>query len=157
NTRFARGMRAGRWLFASGLAGTDYATGLAPEVERAWHPWNGPPPAKREAERLYRNLAEILAAGGAGMTDVVRLDQDYASGDAVHPYHEARTAAFKGRIPPSTSVLQQRFLRQGQQVEALAMAALPSPGFKAEHKSFEPGYAIHHTSGYSPGLAAGDF
>jgi enamine deaminase RidA (YjgF/YER057c/UK114 family) len=37
------------------------------------------------------------------------------------------------------------------------MAAIPDAGFQAEHQSFTPSYKIHHTSGYSPGLSAGDF
>ncbi len=75
--RFARGVRAGNWLFATGLSGTDFVNGLAPEMVRAAHPLNGPPQAKREAQRLFRNLQEVLAAGGAGLADIVRLDQYY--------------------------------------------------------------------------------
>src|SRR5262249_32917539 len=41
NARLARGMRAGRWLFATGQSGTDYVNGLAPEVVQAEHPLNG--------------------------------------------------------------------------------------------------------------------
>ena len=155
--RFARGVRAGRWIFATGVSGTDFVSGLAPEVTRTAHPLNGPPPAKREAQRLYSNLREVLAAGGASFGDVVRLDQYYTTPDAVPPYHEVRTAAFDKRIPPSTSVLQQRFLRTGQQIEALAIAAVPGPGFRAEHLAFAPSYAIAASSGYSPALACGDF
>jgi enamine deaminase RidA (YjgF/YER057c/UK114 family) len=155
--RLARGVRAGRWVFAAGLSGTDFVSGLAPDVVQAAHPLDGPPPAKREAARLYRNLAEVLAAGGASLADVVRLDQYYTTPDAVPPYHEVRTAAFDRRVPPSTSVLQQRFLYAGQQIEALAIAAVPGPGFRAEHMSFTPGYAIAASSGYSPALACGDF
>lgn len=155
--RFARGMRAGRWIFATGLAGTDHVNGLAPEVVQAGHPLNDMPPAKRKSRRLYDNLGEVLSAGGAGFGDVVRLDQYYTGPAAVPPYHEIRRDAFAGRIPPSTSVLQQRFLRTGQAIEAAAIAAIPGPGFRAEHFAFTPGYAIAASSGYSPALAAGDF
>lgn len=126
-------------------------------MAQAAHPLNGPPPAKREAQRLYGNLQEVLAAGGADFGDVVRLDQYYTTPDAVPPYHETRTAAFQRRIPPSTSILQQRFLRTGQQIEALAIAAVPGPDFRAEHLAFAPSYAIASSSGYSPALACGDF
>ena len=34
----ARGIRAGRWIFATGRAATEYINGLAPEVVRAEHP-----------------------------------------------------------------------------------------------------------------------
>ncbi len=155
--RHAGGVRAGNWVFATGLAGTDGAAGLAPEVIQASPPLTGPPPAKREAQRLFRNLEAVLKAAGAGFADVVRLDQYYTDPGAVPPYHEVRTAAFARRIPPSTSVLQQRFLRAGQQIEALAIAAVPGPGFAAEHLAFAPSYAIAGSSGYSPALACGDF
>jgi enamine deaminase RidA (YjgF/YER057c/UK114 family) len=155
--RFARGVRAGQWVFATGLAGTDYVSGLAPEVVGAAHPANGKPPAKRESERLYRNLEDVLAAAGIGFADVVRLDQYYTAPAAVPPYHEIRRARFEGRIPPSTSILEQRFLRTGQQIEAHAIAAIPAPGFRAAHLAFTPSYAITHSSGYSPALACGPF
>jgi len=155
--RFARGIRAGRWIFATGLAGTDYVNGMAPDVVRTGHPLNGAPPAKREAQRLFRNLAEILAAGGSDFADVVRLDQYYTGPESVPPYHETRKANFESGVPPSTSVLQQRFLRTGQTIEAAAIAAIPSPGFRVEHFSFTPGYAIAPSSGYSPALSVGDF
>jgi enamine deaminase RidA (YjgF/YER057c/UK114 family) len=155
--RYARGIRAGSWIFATGLAGTDHVSGLAPEVLRAGHPLNGPPQAKRESQRLYRNLAEVLDAGGAGFGDVARLDQYYTTPRAVPPYHEVRRHHFAGRIPPSTSILAQRFLRAGQQIEAHAVAAIPGAGVRVEHLAFRPNYAITATSGYSPALACGDF
>ena len=39
--RLARGIRAGRWVFATGQSGTDYVNGLAPEVVQAERPLNG--------------------------------------------------------------------------------------------------------------------
>ena len=157
DARLARGVRAGRWLFATGQSGTDYVSGIAPEVTQADHPLNGEPPAKREARRLFRNVEEVLAQGGAGFPDVVRIDQSYTSAAAVDPYHEVRREVFKGRIPPSTSNLHQRLALSGQSIEAHVMAAVPGANFKTEHQSFTPSYKIHHSSGYSPGLAAGDF
>ncbi|WP_137176482.1 RidA family protein [Roseomonas sp. AR75] len=155
--RFARGMRAGDWVFATGLAGTDYANGLAPEVVQADHPLDGEPKAMRESRRLFANAAEILAAGGCGFPDVVRIDQYYTRPEAVDPYHAVRRETFAGRIPPSTSNLHQRFARTGQELEVQVMAAVPRDGRRAEHLAFRPSYDIHHTSGYSPGLAYGDF
>jgi enamine deaminase RidA (YjgF/YER057c/UK114 family) len=155
--RFARGMRAGRWLFATGLSGTDYAHGMAPEVLQAQHPLNGVSQAKRESRRLFGNLQEVLAQAGAGFPDVVRIDQYYVGAHAVDPYHEVRREVFQGRIPPSTSNLHQRLALTGQMIEVQAMAAVPGSGLEVEHQSFQPSYRIHHSSGYSPGLRAGDF
>ena len=110
--RLARGIRAGRWLFASGQAATDYANGIAPDVVQAEHPLNGESIYKRESRRIYGNVKDVLAAAGAGVADVVRVDQYYTTERAMHPYHEVRHEIFGSRIPPSTSNLHQRFSRE---------------------------------------------
>src|SRR4029079_4429734 len=79
DARLARGIRAGRWVFATGQAGTDYVNGLAPNVVRAERPLNGESHYKREARRIYRNAKEVLAKVGAGIPDVVRVDQYYTT------------------------------------------------------------------------------
>ena len=109
SARLARGMRAGRWVFATGQAGTDYVNGLAPEVIAAEHPLNGVTHSKREARHLYANVKEVLAEVGSGIPNVVRVDQYYTTERAMHPYHEVRHEVFGKRIPPSTSNLHQRF------------------------------------------------
>jgi len=157
NIKLARGVKAGPWIFATGQCGTDYTSGLAPEVRGDGHPLNGEPPCKREARRLYRNVEEVLKAGGASLPDVVRVDQYYTGAHAVDPYHEVRREVFNGRIPPSTSNLHQRFARTGQTIELQVMAVAPGMGLTVEHQSFTPSYKIHHSSGYSPSLRAGDF
>jgi enamine deaminase RidA (YjgF/YER057c/UK114 family) len=154
---FARGVRAGRWLFATGQSGTDYVSALAPEVVRAEHPLNGETQSKRETRRIYHNVEEVLAAAGAGFADVVRVDQYYTSPRALHPYHEVRHEVFNGQIPPSTSNLHQRFARVDQSIELHVMAAVPGAGLAVKHETFVPSYKIHTLSGYSPALSAGDF
>jgi 2-iminobutanoate/2-iminopropanoate deaminase len=52
---------AGGWIFVSALFGADPTT----HAIRA--------DARAEAEQLFANLAAILAAAGAGLTDVVRV------------------------------------------------------------------------------------
>jgi len=155
--RFARGIRAGRFCFATGLSGTDYVNGLAPDVANPGHPLNGPPLSKRESSRLYRNLGEILSETGLNFANVVRVDQYYTIASAVSPYHDVRREVFGADIPPSTSNLHRRFLRTGQTVEVQAIAYAPAPGDAVRHLDFRPTYDIHPLSGYSPALAAGDF
>jgi len=157
SARLARGIRAGRWLFASGQAGTDYVNGLAPDVEQPDRPLNGESQYKREARRLYRNVSEVLATVGATTADVVRVDQYYTTERAMHPYHEVRHDVFGKNIPPSTSNLHQRFSRTGQTIEIQIMAAVPGAGLKPKHLTFKPSYDISPVSGYSPALTAGDF
>ena len=155
--RLARGIRAGRWLFATGQAATDHVHGIAPEVLQSGHPFDGPSQAHREARRLFRNVDEVLVAGGSNAANVVRVDQYYTSPDVVPAYHETRKEYFKGKIPPSTSNLHRRFARAQQSMEVQVMAAVPSPDFGARHEASAGTYTIHASSGYSPALSAGDF
>jgi enamine deaminase RidA (YjgF/YER057c/UK114 family) len=155
--RLARGIRAGRWLFATGQAATDYVHGIAPEVLQSGHPFDGPSKAHREARRLFQNVDEVLVAGGSNAANVVRIDQYYTSPDVVAAYHETRREYFEGKIPPSTSNLHRRFARAQQSMEVQVMAAVPSPDFGARHEAGAGIYPIHASSGYSPALSAGDF
>ena len=156
--RLARGIRAGRWVFATGQAATDYVNGLAPDVAQTGNPLNGESRYKREARRIYRNVTEVLAEAGAGLSDVVRVDQYYTAQRAMHPYHQVRHEVFGSKIPPSTSNLHQRLSRTGQTTEIQIIAAVPGEGFRAKHETFRSkGFSIPQVSGYSPALSAGDF
>ncbi len=154
--QWARGIRAGRWVFATGQCGTDYAHAMAPEVLQSGHPFDGPSPSHREAKRIFQNVAEVLAAGGSRPEDVVRIDQFYTSPDVVDGYHQTRREFFNGQIPPSTSNLHRRFARTGQTMEVQVMAAVTDADFQVQHGK-KGAYKIHASSGYSPSLSAGDF
>jgi len=54
-------VEAGGWIYVSALFGADPKTGRIPQDARA------------EAERMFANLEAILAAAGAGLTDVVKV------------------------------------------------------------------------------------
>lgn len=155
--RLARGILAGRWLFASGQAATDYLNGTATEVLQAHHPLDGESVYKRESRRIYANVKEVLATAGTGIGDVVRVDQYYTTERAMHPYHEVRHEIFGSKIPPSTSNLHQRFSRADQSIEIQVLAVVPGSGTTVKHESFRPSYDISSVSGYSPALSAGDF
>ena len=155
--QLARGIRAGRWVFATGQAATDYVNGLAPDVVQAERPLSGLSKYKREARRVYDNVKEVLAEVGANIADVVRVDQYYTSERAMHPYHEVRHEVFGRQIPPSTSNLHRKFSRIGQTIEIQIMAAVPGFGIEVRHETFKPSYDISPVSGYSPALSAGDF
>ena len=157
NIRYAPGVRAGRWVFATGHKGTaDFASGMAPEVSDESAPRYGLPKHKKEARRVFANLAKVLKAGGADPRHVVRLDQYYTGGHVVPAYHEVRREFFAGHIPPSTSNLHQKFLLAGQDMEVQLIAAVPAKGFEAvQHRPAN--LPVHATSGYSPVLTCGDY
>jgi enamine deaminase RidA (YjgF/YER057c/UK114 family) len=154
--RYAPGVRGGRWVFATGQKGTAaFDEGLAPDVADASAPLAGEPRCTKEARHLFAGVDRVLAAGGSDRRHVVRIDQYYTHPQAVDPYHEVRKAFFAGQIPPSTSNLHQRFLLPGQAIEVQAMAAVPGRGVQVEQLRPQ-GMHVHHTSGYSPVLTAGD-
>ena len=153
----ARGVRAGRWVFATGLNGAVPGVGLPPGVTGGRNPLAGEPPCKREARALFANAREVLDAAGLSFADCVRIDQYYVGAHAVDPYHEVRREIFGGRIPPSTSNLHRAMAYSGQTQEVQLVAAVPAGDFRAEHLEIATSWSIHASSGYSPALAAGEF
>lgn len=63
---YSQAIVAGGFIFCSGMAGIDPATGSAPEGIEA------------QTEQALRNLAAVLAAAGASMDDVVKTTIFYA-------------------------------------------------------------------------------
>jgi enamine deaminase RidA (YjgF/YER057c/UK114 family) len=155
--RYAPGVRAGHWVFATGHKGTAEFTGrMAPEVVDGAAPRHGAPKHKKEARRIFANLDAVLLAGGAERSQALRIDQYYASARAVDPYHEVRREFFAGSIPPSTSNLHQRFLLPGQDIEVQLIAAVADAGFEPlQHRPND--LPVHASSGYSPVVTCGDF
>ncbi len=154
--QFARGMRAGRWVFATGLMAQDFVAGLAPDVLAERMPHGGRPKREREAKRIFENLDAVLKAAGTNHSNLVRTDQYYTTVKAVPPYQQVRREHLQGRIPPSTSIAQRALLLPGADMNVQAMGIIPGPGFEVthhRHKELEG----RPTSGYSAALTAGDF
>ncbi len=154
--KFAQGMKAGRWVFATGLMAQDFVNGIAPDVLAEATPHAGLPKREKEARRIFENLDAILRAGGTERSHLVRTDQYYTTVKAVPPYQQVRRDFLNGRIPPSTSITQQRLLLPGADMNIQAMAAVPEPGFIVAHLRDEQ-LKGRPTSGYSPALTVGDF
>ena len=158
--KFARGMKAGRWVFANGLMAQDFtqgfAGGIAPDVLAARMPHGGRPKREKEAVRIYENLDAVLRAAGTDRTNLVRTDQYYTTVKAVPPYQQARREFLEGRIPPSTSIAQRGLLLPDADITVQALAAIPQPGFAVEHIKHKE-LQGRPTSGYSAALTAGEF
>jgi enamine deaminase RidA (YjgF/YER057c/UK114 family) len=154
--KFAQGMKAGRWVFATGLMAQDFINGIAPDVLAERTPHAGLPKREKEALRIFENLDAVLRSAGTDRNNLVRTDQYYTTVKAVPPYQQARREFLAGRIPPSTSIAQQALLLPGADMNIQAMAAIPEPGFKVEHLKHEQ-LAGRPTSGYSPAVTVGDF
>ena len=126
--RFAQGVKAGRWVFASGLMAQDFVNGIAPDVLAERAPHAGAPKREKEALRIFENLDAVLRAAGTDRDNLVRTDQYYTTVKAVPPYQQVRREFLRGRIPPSTSIAQQRFLLPGADMNIQALAVIPQMG-----------------------------
>ncbi len=89
--KFAQGVKAGRWVFATGLMAQDFVNGIAPDVTAERTPHAGLPKREKEASRIFQNLDAVLRAAGTDRTNLVRTDQYYTTVKAV-PSLSARQA-----------------------------------------------------------------
>lgn len=72
-TAESQAIRAGEWVFTSGLLPTDFATGIAPEARVDPNFPRYGSAIKRQAGFVLRSLQAILEAAGSDMESVVRV------------------------------------------------------------------------------------
>src|ERR1700727_2294007 len=99
--KFAQGMKAGRWVFATGLMAQDFVNGIAPDVLAEHAPHAGLPKREKEALRIFENLDAVLRAAGTDRGNLVRTDQYYTTVKAVAAYQQGRRVFLDGRTPRS--------------------------------------------------------
>src|SRR6202163_3260232 len=102
--QFAQGVKAGRWVFATGLMAQDFVNGIVPDVLAERTPHAGLPKREKEALRIFENLDAVLHAAGTDRSNLVRTDQYYTTVKAVPPYQQVRREFLEGRMPSSTSI-----------------------------------------------------
>ena len=154
--RYAQGMRAGRWVFATGFMGQDFKHGMAPEVLSPNLPHSRRPKREKEAAIIFDRFQAVVEAAGSSLANIVRTDQYYTTVEAVPPYQEVRRGRFGQLIPPSTSITMRAFSLPDADINVQAIAVVPEAGFEPRHLSAE-GLEARPTSGYSPALVVGDF
>jgi enamine deaminase RidA (YjgF/YER057c/UK114 family) len=154
--KFAQGMKAGRWIFATGLMAQDFKNGIAPNVLAERAPHAGLPKREKEALRIFENLDAVLRTAGTDRNNLVRTDQYYTTVKAVPPYQQVRREFLRGRIPPSTSIAQQGLLLPGADMNIQAIAVISGDGLAVEHLKHEE-LQGRPTSGYSAAVTVGDF
>ena len=153
---YAQGIKAGRWVFATGHMATDFKHGLSSAVTNLRLPRFGKPKNQKEGFVIFDRLREVLRAAGTSFKNVVRLDQYYPTWKAVDPYHVSRHAAFGDYVPPSTSVLQKSLLLPEAEVEVEMIAIIPEDDFCV--KVMRPSnLQVPPTSGFAPLVTAGDY
>jgi enamine deaminase RidA (YjgF/YER057c/UK114 family) len=152
----ARGVRAGPWVFASGILATDDKGALAREARDNGRPLSGLPRWYREALCLYQRAEEVLRAGGTDLRHTVRSDQYFPDWRAVPFLHLARKERCGDYIAPSTSVLEPGLVVPGAGM-AMDMIAV-RPGAGLDPKPLYPeGLDVPSTSAFAPVVTAGDY
>lgn len=110
---YSQAIVAGGFVFCSGTAGIDPATGLAADGIEA------------QTRQALRNLASVLDAAGASMTDLVKTTIFYADVDDFARLNEVY-ATHMPDPPPARSAPANVKLPHGLLVSIDAIAALPA-------------------------------
>ena len=154
--RFARRVRAGRWVFASGVMATDKDGALAPQVAANPRPLSGLPRWHTEAALMYARAAEVLKAGGSRFASAVRTDQYLPDWRAVPFLHQLRREFCEGYVPPSTSILVPSLALPGAGMSMEVIAVVPGQGLDPR-RIFPPALEVPATSSFAPVVIAGDY
>lgn len=148
-------VRAGNWIFGTGLRATLPDGLLDPNVARPGRPLGVPPQAFREATAIFHGIETQLRAAGGTISKLARLDQYYPSPAAVDPYHQVRKAALAGQVAPSTSIVVNRLLNLNASMDVQVTAATLDSGYECYPAGMDR-LSVPQTSGYPPCLRVGD-
>jgi enamine deaminase RidA (YjgF/YER057c/UK114 family) len=154
---YAPGIKAGQWVFLTGIEAVDYESGLAAAVRgNPDLPHHGLPKHRREGDYICARLSALLREAGTSFANTVRLDQYYPTWKAVDPYHLARHAAFGDYIPPSTSVIMEELLTGGADITTSLLAVIPGQ-HREPRRVATPKVTAPVWSGFVPAVTSGDF
>jgi enamine deaminase RidA (YjgF/YER057c/UK114 family) len=151
---YARGIQAGDWIYAQGVMATDTMRRI--DGADSGRPLSGEPRRYLEAAGMYARALEVLQAGGADFSNVVRTDQYYPDWRAVPFLHRARREYCGQYVAPSTSILESGLLLPdaGMVMEAIAVRPGGALGMKPV---FPEGLDLPATSSFVPVVTAGDY
>jgi enamine deaminase RidA (YjgF/YER057c/UK114 family) len=154
---FAYAVKAGPWIFMTGHEAYDWATGIPDEVAGPpGFPLHGRSRSRREGDFILQRMRKLLGEFGSDLTHSVRLDQYYPNPQAVAAYHLSRHAEFRDYIPPSTSVVMERYFGAEATISTSLIAVMPEAGYEIR-KVHPPGVASAPTSGFVPAVVCNDF
>jgi enamine deaminase RidA (YjgF/YER057c/UK114 family) len=148
-------VRAGHWIFGTGLRANLADGSMDPAVLRAGRPLGVPPQAEREAAAIFQRMGTHLEQAGGGLARVARLDQYYGDPRSVDPYHVVRKKALAGQVAPSTSVIVDGLLNPGASMDVQVIAATRASGYRVEPAG-QASVNVPQTSGYAPCVRVGD-
>ena len=153
-THYAQGIRAGRWLFATGLLAQDFKAGIPRDITAPNFAPGLTSPAQREAMMIFDHLEKILSAGGTSRENIVRLDQFFTSVTSIAPYQASRRKHLGIVAPASTSVVMEALPLVDASIQIDALAVVPDTDFQPRAVA-KPD--VVPVSGPSPSVTVGDF
>lgn len=148
-------IRAGNWIFGTGLRANKADGLMEPSVLRDGMPLSAPPKAQREAEHIFKRMAALLEEAGGSISRVARLDQYYTDALSVDPYHVARKQALSGQVAPSTSIIVSGLINLNAEMDVQVMAPTKASGYTIDRFE-QSNLAAPTTSGYAPCARAGN-
>ena len=119
--RYAPGVAAGDWVFATGLSPYDLLADGAALPQHREAPVRSETVERSQARATFDLLEQTLAAAGSDVSSLVRFDQYYTTPKAVDAYHQERSKRLGGRVPPSTSMLMSKLLVEGAHLDIQAL------------------------------------
>jgi enamine deaminase RidA (YjgF/YER057c/UK114 family) len=141
----ASGVRAGDWIFASGLLPTRFGATA--------RPLSGEPAWTIQCRSVWERAQTVLAAGGTDLAHLVRRDQFLPDWRAIPFLHAVCREVCGAHIPPSISVLAAGLLVPETPVTMHLVTV--APGGPALLALFPPGLAVPATSSFVPVMQAG--
>ena len=116
----------GRTVYIAGQLGLDMDNKLV----------GGPGDFRAQATKAFENLKAALAAVGAGIKDVVKINNYLVDMSHIATFRELRDQVFNMAAPPaSTTVAISQLARPGALFEVEAIAVLPAKPAKARGAS----------------------
>jgi enamine deaminase RidA (YjgF/YER057c/UK114 family) len=153
---FSPAVRFDRWLFVAAQLGSDFQSGLAPEVQgNPAMPLVGEDTHIRESRYIFDMLARTLAAAGARFEDGVRIDQFPTTRVVMDPYHVVRKDRLEAPRPASTSVLVDGLLVPDARIGVELVTILPEGEFRK--RAVDTDKVPQTLFGIAPAIRAGDF
>ena len=112
-------VNAGRLLYVAGQVGVNVAGNLV-----------GPGDAAAQTRQVLQNIGHVLAAAGAGFSNVVEFTTYVVGRESVQGFIDGRNQVFpdifpNGDFPPNTLLVVDGLVREEFLVEIKAVAALP--------------------------------
>ncbi len=154
--KFAQGIKAGRWVFATGVMAQDFKNGIAPDVLAEDAPHASLPKREKEALRIWKTSTRFCARPAPTATT------SFAPTSTTRRLRPCLLTSTSGanslragsrHRPPSRSRV---CCLPGADMNIQALGIIPGPGFEIAHVKDER-LSSRPTAGFSAALTVGDF